>query len=334
MRNIVTAPHRGAQRGGPSSKSLIPDPRVQRDLLDEFTDGIRLRTELSGVFRLSPPFATTMRDDGLHIIIVTQGEMHATFPGRDTSPIHLRAGDVLIVTAGGAYRLQSSLDVSPSLEMQPSAIGPSSIADPDGVEFLSMVCQGDGKHPSLVTDFLPTVVHMNADTPESGPWAGDVIALFRSEHDVSRPGRHSFLSRIAELVCVQVSRYLFARAPRETKGWEKALDDERIELALRAIHRDPARGWTVESLAREAGMSRTAFATRFKLLVGESPMEYLTRWRMNRAANLLNRGASNLKAIVEASGYKSASAFRRHFKRRFGVLPGDYRKDLDGFRNV
>src|SRR5207253_2848814 len=106
---------------------------------------------------------------------------------------------------------------SPALEVEPSNACDVN-AKADEIEFLGMVCYGEGKHPSLVADFLPPIVHMKADTPECGQWANEVIAIFRSEHHVARPGRHSLLSRVAELVCVQVSRYLYLHSPRETKG--------------------------------------------------------------------------------------------------------------------
>src|SRR5262249_38217677 len=150
------------------------------------------------------------------------------------------------------------------------------------------------------------------------------VELFRAEYGTSSPGHSSILSRLAEIICVQVLRiWIEQEAPSEPK-WLQGLKDERIALTLQAIHTQPEHRWTVESLAASAGMSRTVFATRFKALLGESPMKYVSRWRMHRAITLMEQRTSNLKAVVEGSGYKSAASFRTNFKRYFGTLPRDY----------
>jgi AraC-like DNA-binding protein len=152
------------------------------------------------------------------------------------------------------------------------------------------------------------------------------VEQFRIEYQTRMPGRSSVLSRLAEIVCVQVLRIWIQQMPADMKGWVQGLKDERVAMALQAIHKDPGQRWTVASLAREAGMSRSVFAARFKALVGESPMEYLARWRMHRAIGLMEENAGNLKLVVEASGYKSPTTFRDAFRRHFGMLPREYRR--------
>jgi AraC-like DNA-binding protein len=102
------------------------------------------------------------------------------------------------------------------------------------------------------------------------------------------------------------------------------LADPPIAAALAAIHADPAAPWTVETLAAEANLSRSAFAARFKAIVGESPLQYVQRWRMQRAAHLIDVGNLPLKIIIERSGYASEAAFRKAFQQWIGVLPGQY----------
>src|SRR5204862_6602048 len=116
------------------------------------------------------------------------------------------------------------------------------------------------------------------------------------------------------IVCVQALRIWIEQMPPESKGWLRGLKDERIALALQAIHKNPGCRWTVASLARQVGMSRTVFATRFKALIGESPMEYVSRWRVHRAIGLLERDGGSRNSVVEASGYKSAATIRLNVK--------------------
>ena len=101
-----------------------------------------------------------------------------------------------------------------------------------------------------------------------------------------------------------------------------------LAKVLRAMHADIRTGWTVAGLAKLAGMSRSAFASHFKALLGESPMSYVSRWRMHRAASLLDNDRNTLKSVVKASGYTSEAAFRLTFKRRFGLVPREYRRRL------
>lgn len=124
---------------------------------------------------------------------------------------------------------------------------------------------------------------------------------------------------------MQVIRIWIEQVPVSSQGWLRALKDDKIALALQAIHRQPNARWTVASLAKHVGMSRTVFATRFTALVGESPMVYVSRWRMHRALALLEDGRSSLKTVAAASGYRSAGTFRLNFQRQFGDLPSEYR---------
>src|SRR5262249_40063318 len=134
------------------------------------------------------------------------------------------------------------------------------------------------------------------------------------------------LGRLAEFICIESLRSWIEQMPAELKGWLLVLKDEGIATAVQAVHEHPEQRWTVESLAHTAGMSRSVFAARFKALVGESPMEYVSRWRMHRAVGLLEQGAGSLKSVIEASGYKSPTTFRTNFKRQFGIPPHEYDK--------
>jgi AraC-like DNA-binding protein len=257
---------------------------------------------------------------------MTHGQLYlGPIEGTDVSPTLIETGDVLVTTHGLPYRMQYPLDVSPALEAPPAFVQDSSRPQAEEIEWLGMAFRLDSAHGNLLTEFLPYAIHLKKASPGLTRWVKRTVELFRVEHQTPSPGRGSVLSRLAEIVCVQALRIWVEQMPPESKGWLQGLKDERIALALQAIHKDPGCRWTVEALARQAGMCRTVFATRFKALIGESPMKYVSRWRMHRAVGLLERN-SGLKSVIEASGYKSAATFRASFKRQFGQLPSDYKR--------
>jgi AraC-like DNA-binding protein len=159
------------------------------------------------------------------------------------------------------------------------------------------------------------------------PWLNQTVDLFRAEHLRRSVGHSAVLSHLTQIICIQALRVWIDGMPPDSKGWLRGLTDPHVALALQAIHRDPGHHWTVGSLARQAGMSRTMFALRFKAAVGHPPMEYVARWRMHQALNLMEHGGEKVKSVVAACGYKSATAFRIHFERHVGMRPSDYRRD-------
>jgi AraC-like DNA-binding protein len=137
-------------------------------------------------------------------------------------------------------------------------------------------------------------------------------------------GRKSVLNRLAEVMFVMVLRHYMQQAP-ELEGF-LAAEGRARSRALAALHRTPGEGWRVDSLAREAGMSRTVFAERFVALLGRTPMQYLARWRMHLADEMLRRRRSSVAQIAEQLGYRTETAFRRAFRRVRGAGPGEVRR--------
>jgi AraC-like DNA-binding protein len=161
---------------------------------------------------------------------------------------------------------------------------------------------------------------------EGGGWLEALANLAVAETTAGRTGGECVLARASELMFVEVIRRYVATLPPEQTGWLAGLRDPFVGRALAALHDRPAEPWTVESLAREAALSRSALAERFAHLVGEAPMQYLTRWRMQLAATLLRtRAASVFEAAVEV-GYASEAAFSRAFKKIVGVPPAAWRE--------
>jgi AraC family transcriptional activator of mtrCDE len=158
--------------------------------------------------------------------------------------------------------------------------------------------------------------------------SAELLALARLmlvEYEAGAAGRQAVLDRLAEAMFVLVLRHYMSRTPR-LKGILGALKDERVARALSALHRRPGEGWRVDTLAREAGMSRAVFAERFAALLGRTPMQYVAAWRMHLADEMLRVDRASVAQVAERLGYRTESAFRRAFKRVRGVGPGNVRR--------
>ncbi len=151
---------------------------------------------------------------------------------------------------------------------------------------------------------------------------GQILSLAESPS----PGVELILGRLMELLFVEVLRRYAATLPDNAKGWFAALKDPILGRAMQGIHADPARRWTVDDLARQSGSSRTVLAERFNAVLGQAPIEYVTSWRMQLAAERIRHGGNGLAEIAAEVGYESEAAFHRAFKRVTGVTPGQWRE--------
>ncbi|MEQ1508020.1 MAG: helix-turn-helix transcriptional regulator, partial [Myxococcota bacterium] len=138
-------------------------------------------------------------------------------------------------------------------------------------------------------------------------------------------GSTFIVDRALETLCASLLRRHLAHTPDHAAGWFGALNDPRLSRALERVHREPGAAWTVEALARVAGVSRSRFAARFAAVVGEAPMAYVTRWRIGVATRLLRRTARSVAEVATAVGYDSVPAFARVFRRHVGTSPAAYR---------
>jgi AraC-like DNA-binding protein len=170
----------------------------------------------------------------------------------------------------------------------------------------------------------PLLVDRTGDDKVSALITSTVKAILELA-DAATPGTELMLGRLMELLFVEVLRRYAARLPAGARGWFAALNDPLVGRALQFVHGDPARRWTVDDLAREAGTSRTVLAERFNAVMGQAPIEYVTSWRMQLAAERIRNGNDSLAAIAADVGYESEAAFNRAFKRVTGVTPGRWR---------
>lgn len=174
---------------------------------------------------------------------------------------------------------------------------------------------------------LPPVIRMTPESEQGGPSFLENIQFITREVETDRPGSEIVLLRMADVIFIQILRAYLARVPDDGGGFLGALRDPSTAAALGAMHHRTEAPWTVASLAEEVGLSRSVFAARFTQLVGEPPLGYLTRLRMQKAATLLREGAT-LAKTSHLTGYASEASFSHAFRQWAGVAPGAYRKQL------
>ncbi len=183
-------------------------------------------------------------------------------------------------------------------------------------------------HPAAhhLIALLPRIIHVQSSSSPQTEWLQSTLRLMAAEAREMRPGGETVITRLADILVIQAIRSWIEGDPAAQTGWLGALQDPQIGRAIAAIHREPAKPWTVSSLAAEVGMSRSAFAARFTQLVGEPAMHYLARWRMHVAMNWLREDAIGVGEMASRLGYRSEAAFSRAFKRFIGVTPGAARR--------
>ena len=170
------------------------------------------------------------------------------------------------------------------------------------------------------------MVHAPVSAPSRG-WLASLVDVAVKESVVASAGREAMLAKLAELMFVEVIRNHIDSLPKDAQGWFAGLRDAQIGAALRLIHGRPSEPWTLDSLAREIGLSRSSFAERFTAYVRMPPMQYLGRWRLQIAARLLEVPSVSIAQAAAEVGYQSEAAFNRAFKRYAGLAPGAWRRE-------
>lgn len=183
----------------------------------------------------------------------------------------------------------------------------------------------DFQHPFLQS--LPELIHITDTERRQLSWLETATQVIMQEADSDEPGSEVVVNRLAEVLFIQILRIYIVQSNINT-GYLAALKDKQIHNALSLIHHDPKSSWTLESIARTIGMSRSAFAARFKQLTGNTPMNYLANWRMNIAKEIIKEQHLSLIEIAEKVGYSSQASFNRAFKKQFRLNPGAMRRAL------
>ena len=280
-----------------------------------------------------PAIVGAMFPGSEHLIcyhVITQGHCWACIPGQP--PIRLAAGDIIVLPHGDAHVLSSTpgLRRTPDLALYripsdgqlPTSISMGE-ARGEAAHFVCGFLGCDARPYNPLLTALPRVILV-------GGQAGGALAAYvqfaLAESKGPRMGGECVLGRLSELMFVDVVRHYLETLPADRTGWLAGLRDPFVGRALAALHGNPARPWTIESLARNVGLSRSALAERFTQFVGQPPVQYLTSWRMQLAANHLLGGMESVAAISRRVGYESEAAFSRAFKKVVGTPPSQWRR--------
>lgn len=263
---------------------------------------------------------------------VARGEAWLGGPGEEP-PVRLLQGDVALVRAPGRYRLASAPEApSPPLaeQLERWRVGARRYVAPGPGGQTELLCgayafRGDLCDALLAA--LPPVVHLPAAPDAGGAPLRTALGLLADEVARAAPGQQTVLDRLLDLLLVFALRAHFRRPGSTPPRWYRALDDPEVGRALRLLHGEPARAWTVATLAAEVGLSRAALARRFAALVGQPPLAYLTAWRMRLAEERLRTSDLTLAAIAREVGYGSEFALSAAFKRERGSSPAQVRRE-------
>lgn len=324
--------------------SLVQDG----DPLSDVLETIRLRGAVFFLWEPSWPYAMSVANGGkfaslvvpgsdqiISYHIVTEGPCWGAVHGEE--PVRLETGDVLILPRGDAYVIASeprspmAEDEAASLEffrmMAAGSIPPVVVDGGGGPGGNKLICGFLGCdmrpfNPLLGT--LPRMIRIPAPEEDTDPLSS-LIEFALTESRQGRGGERSLLRRLSELMFVEVLRRYLRSTPTDDSSWLVGLRDPVVGKALDLLHRRITERWTLEKLANEIGTSRSTLADRFSQSVGEPPMQYLTRWRMQAAARQLADSASKVQAVAQDVGYESEAAFSRAFKRVVGVTPKAWR---------
>ncbi len=247
--------------------------------------------------------------------------------------VELRSGDLVLFSSDHLHILGSDIGL-PAIRTEGIPRDPSSslplIRHGGGGEMTRFICgylAFDRRVSQPLFSSLPRMLRVPVGEDPNTAWLVELLRVGVRESRAQRPGAGSLLAKLSELIFVEaMRRYATTLAPGQ-KGWLAALRDPHVGRALALLHAQPARDWTVDELAREAALSRSALGKRFAELIGEPPMQYLMRWRLALAARALRTGPDPVGRIAERCGYESEAAFNRAFKREFGIPPAAWRRN-------
>jgi AraC-like DNA-binding protein len=305
------------------------------DVLSDILGSVHLRGGIHFRCEFAAPWGIAMQETGdapFHVVV--RGNFWLRVPSR-SDPIALHAGDLIVLPHGGAHALLDAPDgtARPVAEVIAGQsldhFGPV-VNDADGPP-ASILCgyfrfDRDPPHPLL--DALPQLIHIHGTDSHELAWLQSSLNFMIQETRTARPGAEAVVDRLAAVLFIQVLRAYVERSD-SPPGMLAALSDRQIGAALELMHRQPQNAWTLEALARRIGLSRSVFAARFRQLVRQTPLQYLTFWRMQLARTQLTTTALPIALIAERAGYGSEASFSKTFKKVVGMAPGQYRRRAD-----
>ncbi|WP_352724475.1 AraC family transcriptional regulator [Mesorhizobium sp. M0500] len=304
---------------------------VLMDALSEVLASLRFGSAMIGSATLHRPWGISVdptRNAAIHVI--QNGECWLRLAG-EREPIRLGEGDVILVASGIGHALCNPADAptaSISAVLSANRSGAEPKSESGATTLLCARYSLDGVGPYPMVSLLPPLIHLTRNQIDTSEPLRLALELLQVEAKADLGGHDIVAPRLLDSTLIFLLRAWIEHQPLGTGGWFGALRDKGIAQALRLIHERPGNPWTIASLASGAAQSRATFARRFAQLVGQPPLSYVTRWRMNLAAKALRETNQNIGEIGHAVGYESVPSFSQAFKRLTGRSPGLYRSDF------
>lgn len=328
---------------------------MSRDTLSDLLRSVRLRgavfyyVSYRGAWSAEASSAKEIADAVLpgceHVMeyhMIAKGDGWAAVDG--LPPVRLGTGDIVMMPQGDRHVVSSAPGLAPERRTPEWVFAtraepkPMTVSFKDGVMTTGQRVPVEKAESVLICGFLgcdlrpfnplvaalPRILHMPA--ARAGGWVARVIDQAVAESQERRPGGDAVLERLAEMMFVDTARRYLDSLPEDATGWLAGLRDRFVGKALALMHEKPEHTWSVENLARDVGLSRSAFHDRFVQYVGQPPIQYLANWRIQVGARFLRESRRNVATIALDVGYDSEAAFSRAFKRLMGVPPAAWRK--------
>jgi AraC-like DNA-binding protein len=318
-----------------AARSQTADPAQPLERADPLSEVLALlkpQSFLSGAFGTREELAVSFpKHEGIKCYAMLAGQCWLVVESLP-EPVLLRGGDCFLLPRGLPFRLTSDLSLEPVSFLEARERLGLTRELPEDMEGLCYVAGGHfllaGAAASMILSSLPPIVHLRRESDRAAMrWS-----LERMREELRNPqlGGSLIAQQLAYMMLVQALRLHLADTANAVPGWLAALSDRHMSLAIACIHTEPGHPWTLQSLAERVGMSRSVFALRFREIVGTTPMDYLTRWRMYLAAERLKNSSEGLSAIAQEFGYESDSAFGKAFRRVMGCSPRQYGRNGNG----
>ena len=304
----------------------------RNDALSDVLDALQVEGQLYCITELTAPWAVReIAAAQIFFYVIERGGGWIKLKSADRS-VRLASGDLILIPHGDEHVISDDPKTKP-VEMS-KLLGDKSPVEHilkygGGGSLTNFVCGSfhfNGAAKNMLIESLPRLLHISAHDHKISRWLEPMLRMLSFEVRNPQAGSSSIISRVTGIIFVQAIRIWIETQTNEKSGWLAALGDEQLAQALNLLHQKPAENWTVAKIATAVGMSRSPFAAKFSALVGEPPLRYLKRWRMNLALNYLQNAKSSVGEIAVKTGYASEAAFSKAFKRYFGDSPRKFRK--------
>ncbi|MFZ3014938.1 MAG: AraC family transcriptional regulator [Nitrospira sp.] len=286
--------------------------------------------------------AAYLSSSSTHVIIfhlLTEGRGYARIE-ENGRPVSLSPGDIVMFPHGDAHLMGNGPPVTPidSAEQLQQVLAERRMLSQfgGGGELTKLICgymACDSQLSQMFLAGLPSLLKINVRDSPSGKWLEDTLRYSVEHADASGPGGSAVVAKLSEALFADTLRRYIEKLPASQTGWLAGVRDPDVGKALALLHKQPSHPWTIASLANEVGLSRSVLAERFRHYLSDTPMGYLTRWRLQLAAQALMSTSKSVAEVAGEVGYESEPSFNRAFKREFEVPPARFRSQSRSTRN-